>query len=105
MILLFQDKKKYKLFCGPHIKKCQILQKNLKNIIIKGYEGIAGVLKAIKNSDSNKIITDIRTLSISKNRTIESIENKDYDADQIHQNIKHSFESKNQTIKSIKNKG
>ena len=75
--------------------------KNLKNIIIKGYEGIAGVLKAIKNSDSNKI----RTLSISKNRTIESIENKDYDADKIHQNIKHSFESKNQTIKSIKNKG
>ena len=78
--------------------------KNLKNIIIKGYEGIAGVLKAIKNSDSNKIITDIRTLSISKNRTIESIENKDYDADKIHQNIKHSFESKKQTIKSIKNK-
>ena len=61
-------------------------------------------VKAIKNSDLNKTIRDIKTCSISKNKTIQNIENKDYDTDEIHNNIKPSFESKNKIINSMKNK-
>ena len=55
----------------------------LKNKVDKGYKDMAGVFQAIKNSDLNKTTRDIRTLSISKNKTIKSIKNKDYDADKM----------------------
>ena len=55
----------------------------LKNKINKGYKDMAGVFQAIKNSDLNKTNRDIRTLSLSKNKTIKSIKNKDCDADKM----------------------